>query len=109
MAPMTPETMTMLVIEGLLSAKKGLATLQPHTAEGPRVEMFFGHIAEIVNKQVLGTASNSTEWECAIDDKRQGKKPVPSRWTMCGRRQPIIARLELLIEECIIKEEDKTK
>jgi hypothetical protein len=97
--------LTMLVIEGLSNAKKGL--LYTHiTAEGPRVKLFFERIADIVNKQVLGTETNSTEWECATDEK---KKEIGTITMDNVRTRAIMARLELLIEECIIKEQDKAK
>jgi hypothetical protein len=97
--------LTMLLIEGLSNAKKGL--LYNHiVAEGPRVDLFFRRIADIVNKQVLGTANNSTEWECATDDKR---KEIGTITMDNVRTRTIIGRIELLIEECIVVEEDKTK
>jgi hypothetical protein len=97
--------LTMLVIEGLSNAKKGLL-YNDITAEGPRIERFFIRIADIVNKQVLGTQDNSTEWECATDDKM---KEIGTITMDNVRTRAIMARLELLIEECIVIEEDKDK
>jgi hypothetical protein len=97
--------LTMLVIEGLSNAKAGL--LYDHIrAEGPRIAHFFRRIADIVNKQVLGTPENSAEWECATDDK---KKEIGTITMDNVRTRAIMARLELLIEECIIKEDDRAK
>jgi hypothetical protein len=97
--------LTMLVIEGLSNAKAGL--LYPDIrAEGPRISHFFRSIADIVNKQVLGTPDNSAEWECATDDK---KKEIGTITMDNMRTRAIMAKLELLIEECIVKLDDKAK
>lgn len=97
--------LTMLTIEGLSNAKRGL--LYPDIrAEGPRIVHFFQSIADIVNKKVLGTDENSAEWECATDDK---KKEIGTITMDNMRTRAIMAKLELLIEECIVDEEDKGK
>ena len=97
--------LTMLMIEGLSNAKRKVLYTDIQ-AEGPRVAHFFRRIAAIVNKQVLGTNENSAEWECATDDK---KKEIGTITMDNVRTRAIMARLELLIEECIVDEEDKAK
>lgn len=97
--------LTMLFIEGLSNAKKGQLYPEVH-AEGPRVEMFFQRVAAIINKQVLGTADNSAEWQCATDDKMKEIGTITMD-NMQTRR--IMGQLELLVEECIVVEVDKTK
>ena len=71
-----------------------------------RIERFFQRIADIVNNQVLGTPENSTEWACATDDK---KKEIGTITMDNMRTRAIMARLELLVEECIVDEDDKDK
>jgi hypothetical protein len=97
--------LAMLVIEGSSNAKAGLLHADM-PVEGPRIAHFFRSIANIVNKQVLGTEENSTEWECATDDK---KKEIGTITMDNMRTRAIMARLELLIEECIVDEDDKEK
>jgi hypothetical protein len=97
--------LTMLFIEGLSNAKKG-KLYQEVPAEGPRVEMFFRRVAAIVNKQVLGTAENSAEWQCATDDKM---KEIGTIQMDNMRTRRIMGQLELLVEECIVEEPDKIK
>ena len=97
--------LTMLFIEGLSNAKKG-ELYNNIRGEGPRVQMFFQRVAAIVNKQVLGTVDNSAEWQCATDDK---KKEIGTIQMDNMRTRRIMGQLELLIEECIVKENDKAK
>jgi hypothetical protein len=97
--------LTMLFIEGLSNAKEGKLYLDV-PAEGPRIEMFFKRVATIVNKQVLGTANNSAEWQCATDDKM---KEIGTIQMDNMRTRRIMAQLELLVEECIVDEPDKIK
>ena len=95
--------LTMLFIEGLSNAKKG-ALYDDVGAEGRRIEMFFDRVAAIVNKQVLGTADNSTEWQCATDEKR---KEIGTIQMDNMRTRKIMGQLELLVEECIVIEDHK--
>jgi len=97
--------LTMLMIEGLSNAKKKVLYTDIQ-AEGPRVAHFFRRVAAIVNKQVLGTNENLAEWECVTDNK---KKEIGTITMDNVLTRAIMARLELLIEECIVDEEDKAK
>jgi hypothetical protein len=97
--------LTMLFIEGLSNAKKG--TLHHDvTAEGPRTEMFFDRVVAVVNKQVLGTADNSSEWRCAADEKRKEIDTIQMDNVLTRR---IMGQLELLVEECVATEDHKAK
>ena len=62
--------LTMLVIEGLSNAKQALL-YDNIRAEGPRVERFFQRIADIVNKQVLGTPQNQRNGRVPLTTKRK--------------------------------------
>jgi hypothetical protein len=95
--------LTMLFIEGLSNAKKG-ALHHDVTAEGPRIEMFFDRVAAVVNKQVLGTADNSSEWRCAADEK---KKEIGAIQMDNVRTRRIVGQLDLLVEECVVTEDYK--
>jgi hypothetical protein len=97
--------LTMLLVEGLSNAKAGLI-YNEITAEGNRVKHFFRTVADIVNKQVLGSEDNSAEWECATDDK---KKEIGTITMDNVRTRTIMDSLEFLIEECIVKEDRKAK
>jgi hypothetical protein len=57
-----------------------------------------------VNKQVLGTADNSSEWRCAADEKR---KEIGAIQMDNVRTRRIMGQLELLVEECIVMEDHK--
>jgi hypothetical protein len=95
----------MSFIEGLSNAKKG-AICNDVTAEGPRIEMFFVRVAAVVNKQVLGAADSSTEWQCAADDER---KEIGAIQMDNMRTRRIVGQLELLVEECMATEDHKAK
>ena len=60
--------LTMRLIEGLPDARKD-ALYDDAGAEGHRIEMFFDRLAAVMNKQVLETADNSTERQCATNEK----------------------------------------
>ena len=60
----------MLMTEGLANAKQGLINADVGSESG-RINQMFWDVHEAVNKHIIGSEFNPTQWECPYDKKEK--------------------------------------
>ena len=87
---------TMILIEGLSNARKGLIYTDLR-AEGLRLEHFFERVELLVNSKILGDDDNVSEWICPRSENRKEVGAITMDNVRCRR---VVENFELLVDEC---------
>jgi hypothetical protein len=97
--------LTMLLIEGLDNCKKGLLYPQIN-ALGKKVEQYLLDVQTMINKSILGTKTDPSQWQCKHVDERT-KAVAPIIMDNVRMRQ-IVNALDKLIEIAAKSSEQET-
>jgi hypothetical protein len=99
--------LTVLLTEGLNYAKSK-KILSEHAGQKKRVEAFLLAVETIVNKSILGTATNPSQWSLPTDGDNVEDLVIGAITMDNGRTVNIADNLELIVDLCIPESLDAT-